>query len=237
MDHNEAVRCNAVERYTLGDLPFPEVEDFERHYFECPQCSEELRTLSVLALNARALFSEETAYKVVEATPAAPPKSEPRVVVQPPPAVIPWWRQPWSLGPAFAAVAFAVLAGYQTMVSIPNLQHQASRVQAVSGYPLFAEARGEENVLTPSEGASSYVVYMDKPSEVEPARYHASVQDEKGAERYSLDLSNPGPAKPVMLNIPVNSLTNGHYVVVLQGKDSAGKDLDSARYPFTLKLQ
>ena len=59
MDHESAVRANAVERYVLGDLPLAEVEDFERHFYECSQCSEELRALSILTANLRVVLSEE----------------------------------------------------------------------------------------------------------------------------------------------------------------------------------
>jgi hypothetical protein len=34
MDHPEAVRSNAAERYAIGDLPLMEVEEFERHFFD-----------------------------------------------------------------------------------------------------------------------------------------------------------------------------------------------------------
>src|SRR5579872_4049465 len=109
MDHTEAVRSNAAERYAIGDLPLVEVEEFERHFFECSQCSEELRTLSVLVTNARAVFSEP----VMVSPPVFQPAAEPVVAVVQPveaqPRVIEkvraWWRQPWVLGPAFAALA------------------------------------------------------------------------------------------------------------------------------------
>src|ERR1700742_3715332 len=97
MDHVEAVRSNAAERYTIGDLPVSQVEEFERHFFECSQCSEELRTLSILAENARAVFSED---------PVAIP-ARPTVVEQPRPTPVErvrhWWTEWWAAGPAFAA--------------------------------------------------------------------------------------------------------------------------------------
>ena len=61
----------AVERYVLGDLSVSEVEEFERHFFDCPQCSEELRTLSVLQDNARAVFLEPSPRPIPASLPAA----------------------------------------------------------------------------------------------------------------------------------------------------------------------
>ena len=59
MDHLDADQTKAVERYMLGDLSVSEVEEFERHFFDCPQCSEELRTLTLFQANARAVFGEQ----------------------------------------------------------------------------------------------------------------------------------------------------------------------------------
>src|ERR1700678_3189228 len=59
MDHLDAEKMKAVERYMLGDLAVSEVEEFERHFFDCPQCSEELRALTIFQENARAVFVEQ----------------------------------------------------------------------------------------------------------------------------------------------------------------------------------
>lgn len=38
MDHNNAIRTMAVERYTLHDMESTEQDAFEAHYFECNEC-------------------------------------------------------------------------------------------------------------------------------------------------------------------------------------------------------
>ena len=74
MDHAEAMQMRAAERYMIADLSVSEVEDFERHFFDCPQCSEELRTLSVLRENARAVFIENSAPSIAPVSAPAPTK-------------------------------------------------------------------------------------------------------------------------------------------------------------------
>src|SRR5258708_36453221 len=103
MDHSEAITLKAAERYALGDLSVSEVEEFERHFFDCPQCSEELRLLSVLQENARAVFIEQSPGPRIE---------NPRESWWSGLASI--WRQPWAIAPAFAALVLALLVGYQT---------------------------------------------------------------------------------------------------------------------------
>src|SRR5215475_9616636 len=98
MDHPEAINLKAAERYVLGDLSVSEVEEFERHFFDCSQCSEELRVLSVLQENARAVFIEQS----------PGPRREP-VLEQTRERASWWrglvsvWRQPWAVAPAMAA--------------------------------------------------------------------------------------------------------------------------------------
>jgi hypothetical protein len=47
MDHSDATGIKAVERYMLGDLSVSEVEEFERHFFDCPQCSADFHVSSL----------------------------------------------------------------------------------------------------------------------------------------------------------------------------------------------
>jgi hypothetical protein len=225
MDHAEAVQHNAAERYTIGDLPVAEVEEFERHFFECPQCSEELRALSILVSNTRAVLGE----RPVEVSPA---KEQPPA----PGRVRAWWRQPWAVTPAFAGVVVAIFAGYQALVVVPGLKHELTQIGQVEEFPLFAAARaGGETAVTPRATDSLYVVYFDKTWEGEA---HKAVLREQGdrSELRAFDVSEQGRGN-LMVRIPINALTPGSYVLSIQGKDSSGRDTELANYPFTLRFE
>jgi hypothetical protein len=56
MDHAEAVRKLALEQYFLGELSGPELEEFEEHFFGCPECVEALEIGTGFMQNARAVF-------------------------------------------------------------------------------------------------------------------------------------------------------------------------------------
>src|ERR1700739_2935578 len=43
MNHNEAVREQAVERYLLGELPEDARARFEEHFFDCALCAADLK--------------------------------------------------------------------------------------------------------------------------------------------------------------------------------------------------
>ena len=43
MEHAEAVKTKAAERYMLGEMPDTEAESFEEHYFDCSVCANDVR--------------------------------------------------------------------------------------------------------------------------------------------------------------------------------------------------
>lgn len=226
MDHSEAAQLRAVERYMLGDLSVSEVEDFERHFFDCPQCSEELRTLTVLQDNARAVF--------IEPVPSPPAASLPAVPVAPGTKAgwwRDWWQRPAIAVPAFAALVIAVFAGYET-----GARHPAGAPQPISAYPLYAASRGEETVIAPPAGVEFYSLYMDRTWERDFPSYRAVLEDSATA-RYSMRIAAPAPGRPIYVLTPMRSLSDGRYVLRILGVDDAGKETEVARYPFTLRFK
>ena len=66
MDHSRATEVQAAERYLLGELPAGEAEEFERHYFECPDCAQAVEAGVEFIGDARAVLAEGGAQKVSE---------------------------------------------------------------------------------------------------------------------------------------------------------------------------
>ena len=90
MNHQEAQRREAVEKYLLEELPPPERDEFEEHFFDCQECASDLKTT--------AAFIDEAKRQLGRAPAAAPaPRARPR------------FRFEFLWRPAFAAPAFALL--------------------------------------------------------------------------------------------------------------------------------
>jgi hypothetical protein len=232
MDHSEATHMRAVERYMLGDLSVSEVEDFERHFFDCPLCSEELRTLTILQDNARAVLVEFVQSPAAASLPAVP---------VPPGTKAGWWRdlkgllwlRPSIAAPAFAALVVAVFGGYEA-----GVRHPAGAPQSISAYPLYAASRGGETAIAPPAGAEFYSLYMDRTWERDFPSYRAVLQDDPGAaERYTMRLAAPAPGHPIYVLTPIRALSDGRYFLRILGVDDAGKETEVARYPFTLRFK
>jgi hypothetical protein len=223
MDHLDADKMKAVERYMLGDLSVSEVEEFERHFFDCPQCSEELRALTLFQENARAVFVEQDLAPIP-------------VRVHAPESAASWWRgfspQFWNRGWAVAlgALVVGIFAGYLTFMM------REGGVQEVTPFPLHAEARGEETIVSPSATSKFYMVYFDNNWDGDYTSYRGSVRDESGAEKLSLRVTPKASGKPIDVLIRTNKLPAGKYVLVMMGRN-ADKETELARFPYTLQIK
>src|SRR6185295_11202419 len=87
MDHEQAVKMHAAERYLLDELSQEERDDFEEHYFTCVNCADEVRAAFAFADNTKAVFSRQA-----DAAAARP------VIVEPRPRMdwFAWLRPAWA---------------------------------------------------------------------------------------------------------------------------------------------
>ncbi len=236
MDHSEAMKLGATERYVLGDLSVSEVEEFERHFFDCPQCSEELRALTILQDNARAAYLEHGPGPFTARQPAAGTELDRAGWWM---ALRRAWGRPWVLAPALAGVVLAALAGYESGVRFHSFVPQP-----VSEYALYAASRGDLTAVTPPRGAQFYTLYMDRTWEHEYGHYRAMFLDDgvpNKPVRYAISLPAPAPGREVHVLIPTQALPAGRYVLVIYGlgdvEEDSSKEAEVARYPFSLRFE
>lgn len=60
MDHTEAIRLQAVEKYVLGELPEAQRDEYEEHYFDCAECALDLMAAATFVDTAREVFRQQT---------------------------------------------------------------------------------------------------------------------------------------------------------------------------------
>ena len=69
MDHNEATQLGAAERYVLRELADEQREAFEDHFFNCTECTAEVRAAMIFADTAREVFGEAEQSKSIQLEP------------------------------------------------------------------------------------------------------------------------------------------------------------------------
>jgi hypothetical protein len=138
MDHDEAVRLQAAEKYLLGQLPKEQHAAYEEHYFDCSVCAEEIKATAAFMESARQVARKQ-ALQTIDAKRLTPATSSNGG----------WFA--W-LKPAFAipvVAALLVFIGYQNGVTIPRLKDSSSAPIISSSFQLLGSVRGG------SEGSDS----------------------------------------------------------------------------------
>ena len=89
MNHQDAMQLMAVEKYLLNELPPQVRDDFEAHYFDCPECAADLRATDAFLNAAKA---ELKAASLSRPAPVHDAKRPFRLLCRPV-FVRPLWRQ------------------------------------------------------------------------------------------------------------------------------------------------
>src|SRR6266849_767589 len=121
MDHNEARKLEAAEKYVLGELSEEVREEYEDHYFECADCLNDLEALDGIVTASRMLLHEK-------------PQAVPVSVHQGRAERTGWftWLKPVVALPAIAALAGVIL--FQNLVTIPAARQQGQAQPAAAVY-------------------------------------------------------------------------------------------------------
>jgi hypothetical protein len=224
MNHDEAIREQAVERYLLGELTEDARARFEEHFFDCTICASDLKsgTLFVDALRT-------------EAQPADLPKHDIHLV--PKPAASAWLR-PW-LVPALAASLLVV--AYQNLLVLPAMRRTVAVAQApaVMNNVILAniDARGADipKVMAPMHG--SFLISVDVPTTVGYASYLCLLYNSSGERLWQIPISAQQAENTVSLRVPTDKAAAGaNELRVLGVPSTGGSPVETGRYRFNLQI-
>lgn len=222
MDHSEAIRLGAAEKYLLGELPSQQREEFEEHYFTCGECANDIKSGAVLVDNAREVLREEPAMQTV---------------LKPAPARRGWlgWFQP---GYGLAAVlALLAVISYQNFVTIPGLKSGSAHAQALTSFSLMtADSRGGGATVIQPQAGRPFGLYVDIPATQPFAYYTLSVR--MGVRSFTVQVSADQAKDTVQMLIPADTVQSGKAELVIEGHASEnGPITQVARYPFEIQVQ
>jgi anti-sigma factor RsiW len=221
MDHVEATRKFAVEQYLLGELSESEREEFEQHFFACPECAETLETGAALIANAREVFRE----------PARLPRQ----------ASVPGWKRwlglEWGFAPA-AALAGCVLmlavVGYQNLVQIPAMRQRGEGGDLAMAPAIAIRAARAPQALTFSRHAAAVPLLVVHEWEEPYSNYVAEVARADGQQVVTRSETAATTADLSILIRP-GRLQTGPYTLTIYGlREGSAERTPVSRIPFTL---
>lgn len=232
MNHSEAVKDMAAERYLLGELS-PEARDaFEEHMFECHECAFDVRSGSALVGEVKSQLP-----KVIAGSAAVSQSMMPRGKDRQ------WFA--W-LPPAFVVPALAMLlvfVGYQNLVTLPSLHKSVNEPRIVQMAPLYGATRGDTHIPITADRTSGIALPIDLPLDSAGQSYAS----------FSFELSNPH-GKPVWTSsspapaqnaggdaqlsviVPRGMLEDGTYTLTVWGVGTDGSRATVGRYVFDIAL-
>src|SRR6266849_1385204 len=228
MDHKEAVRLQAAEKYVLGEFPPNLRDEYEEHFFDCAECAVDVKAIAAFVDVSREVLRAETE-KLAEKK-AAPAQGG-------------WlsWFRPVVAVPAFAALLLII--AYQNTVTIPQARNTSARAVAeVYGQSFLLQPsdtrRGNEATVNeaplevrPTEG---FLLQLDfNPTATFPA-YLCQLQDSSGRVLRQFAVPAEKVKQELHLPLPAGLISrSGQYSLVFFGADPvSGKAVNDSRVQY-----
>jgi Putative zinc-finger len=229
MNHEEAARLSLVEKYLLEELPPDLRDEFEDHYFECQECTADLRATAAFLDTAK----EELKSFPAENSATAPVRK-------------PWFSWLWS--PAFVVPALAaclLVIAYQNIVIFPHFRNALAEMRAPEILPTLSLVGGNSRsgAAAPSleaQNTQPFLVLVDIPTQERFASYTCLLYSPSGSLAWRVQVSAEAAKDTVSIRVPPGQRAAGSYTLAVQGNTGpapAENGVDLARYHFTLSSQ
>ena len=231
MDHTVVVRDKMTEKYLLNELDPGVRDEFEEHYFDCPDCA--------LDVHAGFQFVEES--KVVLAD---NPQPLPVREVKHSSAVgggrfgggwFAWLR------PAFAAPALAlllILVGYQNLVTYPRLQSELRQPQVLPAVSVNAGTWGGGGTPASIPEGKGLLLFVRIPvtPEVVYVRYSADLFSPSGKLEGSFSMTPASGQDQWSVTVPRIDRQPGTYTIAVHGITAGGETKDLGSTSFQVQI-
>lgn len=230
MDHSDAVRLQAAEKYVLGEFPPDLRDEYEEHFFECAECGADVKAVASFADVSREVLRAEPE-KLAE-TKAAPS----------PVGWLSWFR------PVIAVPAFAILLlviGYQSFVSIPKAKQAAangaSQILFSSHALRGVNTAGEEGRTLSIRPDEAFFLNFDFVPTRSFNSYIAQLEDAEGRVLLRSKIAGGNANQEAHLPIPAGMLRPGKYVLAFYGDPGTRGKIDpqndAGRLPFIVEFR
>jgi Putative zinc-finger len=226
MDHDMVVRQKMTERYLLNELDSEARDQFEEHFFECPDCAVDVR--------AGALVVEQS--KVVLAA-----RPEPSSAGSPVDTAVSVKRRWFAwLRPAFAVPVMALLlaiVGYQNLVTYPQMEQALKTPQILSWASVNVGTWGSGGPVITTRRRKGFLLFVRIPPEGAYSSYTADLYNPAGKPEWSLTIPTSKTQDQWPIQVPASDREAGTYTLAVHGVTSAGETKEVGRASFELQIQ
>jgi hypothetical protein len=232
MDHDAVVRQNMTERYLLNELDPQGRDEFEEHYFDCPDCAADVHAGALFVEQSKVVLGLEESKSIRSEKPAASPR---RMPVPAGSGRFAWLR------PVFAVPVLALLLAviaYQDRAS-RLLQQSANSPQVLASAVVSVNVRGAEPISVPVHAGQAFGLSLNVPPDSRFSSYKLDLYSPQG----KLEWSRAVPASgndTLSLYIPASGFPGSDpapTTLAVHGITAVGESVDLGRYPIELQNQ
>lgn len=221
MDHADVVRRKLTERYFLDELDPAQRDEFEEHYFDCPECALDVRATATFVEQSKGLLVERVEKAAVRGTV---------------PARAGWFG--W-LRPGFAAAVMALLLaviGYQNL-TYPRRKLAGNQPQVLPWASINTRTRGGNTPVISAPRGGSFLLFVNIPPDTRYSSYTADLYNPAGKLEWSLTIPASSSQDQWPVQVPGANREAGIYALVVRGVTAAGESQEVGRTPFELQIQ
>lgn len=226
IDHEMVVREKFAEKYLLNELNSEVRDEFEEHFFDCPECSFDIRAGSAFVDQSKIILSEKKK-GTSEAVPA---------LVVPPPK--PRWFAIFR--PVFAVPVFALLIatiGYQNLVTYPRLKGALNQTHVLPWASVNVGTYGSEGTTITTRPGEDFLLFVRIPPDGSYARYMAELYNSAGKLEWSFTIPGSTTQDQWPVQISGSNRKAGSYTLAVRGVTTAGETKEIGRSSFELQIQ
>jgi anti-sigma factor RsiW len=229
MDHDEVVSQKMTERYLLNELDPKARDEFEEHYFDCPDCAADVHAGALFVEQSKIALESELSMVGVSARAAASPVRVPVVV----PASSGWfgWLRPVFVVPVLAALL--VVIGYQDRAN-RTLQQAANSPQVLASAVVNVGVRGTEPISVPVHAGQAFELSLNVPPDSHFSSYKLDLYSSPGELEWSRTIPASGN-ETLSLYVPGSDHAPG--TLSVHGITAGGENVDLGRYQIELQNQ
>jgi hypothetical protein len=226
MDHDVVVRDKMTEKYLLEEL-VPELRDeFEEHFFDCPECARDVRAVSEFVEHSKAILAEQRETVSIAATESTGLKRVERD----------WFA--W-LRPALAAPAFAILlavVGYQNLVTLPRLTQAVNKPQLLPAATVNLLTYGGNAPPLMIHNGEGFLLNVIVPPGNHFVTYRVELYNPAGAVAESV-LVSASTDDTWPIRFATGDWQSGSYKLAVHGINASGQDVEIGKGLLELQVQ
>jgi Putative zinc-finger len=223
MDHSEASRLMASEKYLLDELSPNEMQAFEEHLFGCHECAVDVRAGSLFLEHGKVELARPSSEAAVTSAEVRRSRG------------FSWW-------PAFAIPAMAALLiviGYQNLVTYPAMkgalaENKAPKILTAASL-VSSASRGAAPSVVDVRAGEPFLLPLDIPQQNAYQSYEVELQNPAGGVEWSLPISSELIKNTLTIRAPGVD-KSGHYEVIVLGRNTQGQSSEIGRCPFELQF-